>query len=138
MTSTTFFDADHRDRLSKALKAVRRLRGVTVAETAALMSMPLRSYEHFEAGGGRFDFAKVNRFAEALDVDPFAILVSVQIGSPRFAVRAANNKLMLALLLGLEELDRDLGEGIARLDTASIIAAFGEAWRRLSETVGEP
>lgn len=140
MRQTTFFDDDQRVRLSQTLKAVRRARGRTAAEVAAAMGMPLRSLEHFESGGGRFDFGKVRRFAEALDADPFAILMAVLIGSPAFAARAADNKLAMILLLGLEEFDRDHGDRLARLDSAGVLAEFGETYRRLGLglTAGPP
>lgn len=99
------------------------------------MGMPLRSYEHFEAGRGRFDFEKVKRFAEVLEADPFAILIAVQIGSPAFAARCADNKTALALLIRLEEFDREAGEGIADLDAALVFSEVGEAFQRLTAEI---
>lgn len=136
MSSTSFHDATHRRRLSAALKAVRRMRGLKTSQVAEAMGMPLRSYEHFEGGGGRFDFAKVRQFAEVTNADAFAILASVQIGSPAFAARAAGNKLMTLLLLTLEEFDAELGDEIAGLDSASLLGEFSEASRRLIAEAG--
>ena len=93
------------------------------------------SYERFEAGEGRFDFARVRRFAEIVGVEPFAILFSVLIGSPRFAVRAGYNMLSPLMLLALEEFDADAGDGIASLDGATILRVFGEAFATLREEI---
>lgn len=131
MTPIRFADESHRQGLSAALKAVRRRRGRTAAEVAEVMGMPLRSYEHFEAGQGRFDFDKVRRFAEVLEADPFAILTAVQIAAPAFAARCADNKMMLALLIRLEEFQRELGETVADLDPALVLAELGEAFGRM-------
>lgn len=131
MTPIRFADESHRQALSAALKAVRRRRGRTAAEVAEALAMPLRSYEHFEAGGGRFDFDKVRRFAEVLEADPFAILTAVQIGAPAFAARCADNKMMLALLIRLEEFQRDLGEAVADLDPALVMTEIGGAFHRI-------
>lgn len=131
MSSTSFHDETHRQRLSSALKAVRRLRGLKAAQVAEAMGMPLRSYEHFEGGAGRFDFAKVRQFAEATNADAFAIQASVQIGSPAFAARTAGNKLMTLLLLTLEEFDAELGDEIAGLDSATLLGEFADASKRL-------
>lgn len=131
MTGTRFFVEDHRRGLSQALKAVRRLRQRTAADVAAAMGLPLRSYQHFEAGAGRFDFEKVLAFAEALDADPFGILAAVQIGSPRFAARVADNKMMMALMMRLEEFDQTQGDALSRIGPAEAMAEIGEAFRRL-------
>lgn len=131
MTPIRFADESHRQGLSAALKAVRRRRGRTAAEVAEAMAMPLRSYEHFEAGKGRFDFDKVRRFAEVLEADPFAILIAVQIAAPAFAARCADNKMMLALLIRLEEFQRDLGEAVADLDPALVMTEIGGAFHRI-------
>lgn len=133
MTPIRFADESHRQGLSAALKAVRRRRGRTAAEVAEAMGMPLRSYEHFEAGQGRFDFDKVRRFAEVLEADPFAILTAVQIAAPAFAARCADNKMMLALLIRLEEFQRELGETVADLDPALTMTEIGAAFQRMEQ-----
>ena len=135
MPSTTFNDAVHPRRLAAALKALRHARGLKAMEVAQAMEMAPRSYERFEAGEGRFDFARVRRFAEIVGVEPFAILFSVLIGSPRFAVRAGHNMLSPLMLLALEEFDADAGDGIASLDGATILRVFGEAFATLREEI---
>lgn len=135
MPPIRFFDDLQGQRLARTLKAVRRLRGMTAADAAREMGMPLRSYEHFESGAGRFDFLKVRRFAEVMDADPFAILIAVMIESPRFAVASAGNKAATALLVAIEQLDRDLGDRLAQVDTAALMAEVGEAFQRLRTAV---
>lgn len=145
MIPIRFSGPQHRQGLSAALKAVRRRRGRTAQDVAAAMGMPLRSYEHFEAGRGRFDFDKVQRFANALEADPFAILTAVQIGAPAFAARCADNKAMLALLLTLEEFQREAGDTVSDMDAALVMTEMGEAFarvrrelRRRSRLTGRP
>lgn len=87
--------------LSAALKAVRRHRGLLAREVARAMNMPLRTYEHFESGHGRINLDHIHRFARATDCDPLGILVSVRMGSPAFAQRTVDNKLMLVFLIAL-------------------------------------
>lgn len=132
MSSTAFHDAGHGPRLSAALKTVRRQRGLKAAEVAGAMGMPLRSYEYFESGEGRFDFAKVQQFTEVTNSDAFAILGAVFLASPAFAARAANNKIASVLLLALEAFNLDLGDDIALIDTAAALAEFNAAFARLA------
>lgn len=135
MDPIAFSAPGHGRALSATLKAVRRRRGLTAAQTAAAMAMPLRSYEHFESGAGRLDLEKIARFAEALAADPFAILVAVQIGSPEFAARSADNKAMFALLIRLEEFAREMGDRLADLDAALVLSEMGEALDRMAQEV---
>ena len=111
-------------RLSRALKAVRRKRGLRTAEVARAMGLPLRSYEHFEAGAGRLNIERVHQFAQALEVDPYAILAAVDIASPAFAARCADNKLMTILLMALQEFDANGQDDLSRVDARSLITGF--------------
>jgi transcriptional regulator with XRE-family HTH domain len=111
-------------RLSRALKAVRRERGLRPAEAARAMGLPLRTYEHFEAGKGRFNVERVHQFAQALDVDPYAILAAVDIGSPAFAARCIDNKLMTVFLMALQEFDAKGQDDLNRVDARSLITGF--------------
>ena len=113
--------------LSQTLRALRRTRLRTAKDLAAAMNMPLRSYEHFEGGGGRLNLERIFQFAKAIDVDPYAILASVMIASPRFAVRSADNKFTQAFVILLQEFDRTLGDDISTLETATVVAAFSQA-----------
>ena len=111
------------DVLSKALKMVRRHRGMTAAAVATAMRIPLRTYERFEAGGSRLNIDYVHRFAAATNSDPHAIILGVLIGSPELARRSADNKLVTTLAIGGQRLNNMLGDGIAHLDARAIIVA---------------
>lgn len=118
-------------RLALALRAIRRSRLMRAVDIARRMNMPLRSYEHFEAGGGRLNLERVLQFAQITDSDPYAILAAVMIGSPEFALRAADNKLMTAFMITLQEFNTDAGDDITRLDTGALITAFSQAFQGL-------
>lgn len=117
--------------LATALRLIRLYRRMKPAEVASAMGMPKRSYEHFEAGKGKLNPARIHRFAEVTDSDPYAILDSMALGSPEFAVRCADNKAMLALRVALQEFDLDVGDAIMELETRSIINAFTKTLKDL-------
>lgn len=119
-------------RLSRVLRAVRRHRAVRPTEAAAAMCMPLRSYEHFEAGAGRLNLGRIHQFAAALDCDPIAIVAAVLLDAPQFAVRCADNKLMYILFLSLQDFDAASGDGIARLEPRTLISAFDRLFAHLA------
>jgi transcriptional regulator with XRE-family HTH domain len=118
--------------LGQILRSLRRLRRMRARELAAAMQMPLRSYEHFEAAAGRINLDRIESFARETDTDPHAIWAALMIGSPRFALRAANNKAMIAFLIALQEFDERLGDGIEQLETSAFVAAFTEAFEALA------
>lgn len=119
--------------LSQALRAVRRLRGKRSVDVATALDLPLRSYEHFESGKGRLNVDRVQLFADATESDGQAILASLWIESPDFAVRCANNKLMTILIMALQDFDRSTGDAIASLDGQTLIAAFEGVFANLGE-----
>ena len=119
--------------LAQALRAVRRLRGKRSSDVAAALGLPLRSYEHFESGNGRLNVERVQLFALATESDPYAILASLWIGSPGFATRCANNKLMTILVLALQDFDRAAGDDITTLDGQTLITAFEKTFAELRE-----
>jgi transcriptional regulator with XRE-family HTH domain len=123
--------AKRRASLSEILKALRRHRGLRTVEVAAAMGMPIRSYEHFESGAGRLNRERVHQFAEAIDVDPFGIFAAIAIGSPDFAIRCADNKLMTILLMALSDFDISAGDEIPRLEASTLIAIFTRAFEEL-------
>ena len=96
------------------------------------MGMAPRSYEHFEAGGGKVNLERIHRFAAATRSDPYAILAALAFGSPEFALRCADNKLMSILMVSLKELDEDVGDAIADLEALPIINAFTRATKELA------
>lgn len=118
--------------LSRALRAVRRLRGMSSRETAAAMNMQLRTYQRFEAGQARPNLDHIHRFSRATRSDPHAILMAVAIGAPEFAVRAADNHLATILVVALQSFDRAQGDRIAELDPRTVISAVTGLFDRLT------
>ena len=110
--------------LSALMKMLRRRRGRSVADMALAMDMPRRSYQHFEAGRGRLDISRIHRFAQALEIDFYALLAALEIGSPAFAVRCADNKLMTILMMSLQNFDARAADDIARLDPHTLMTSF--------------
>jgi transcriptional regulator with XRE-family HTH domain len=126
-------DAEHRRRwLTQALKAVRRRRQRSVADTADALSMPIRSYERFEAARERLNLDRLHAFADALNVDPYAILLGVDMGSPEFAARCADNKLATIMLLALQDLDAAVGDDLVQLDPETLTTALGQTMTTLA------
>jgi len=121
---------------SAALKGIRKLRGLSTRDLATTLNMPLRTYEHFEAGHGRLNLDYLHRFSEATDCDFYGLLHAIAIGSPAFAVRTADNKFMTTFTILLQAYDREMGDRIRDLDARSLIAAFGEMFDALAEIGG--
>jgi transcriptional regulator with XRE-family HTH domain len=123
--------------LSRALKAVRRRRGLSAAEMARAVGMPLRSYQHFEAGRTRINTDRVHEIARILNADPYAILAAVDLGSPEFAVRAADNKLMTIILMALRDFDATAADLIAQLDARILTTTFERVFLDLAAQARE-
>ena len=121
--------------LSKAMRDIRKKRGLKTSEVASSMGMALRSYEHFEAGRGRISYERLLAFAKATDSDPYALLAVVAFDSPEFALRVADNKLMQVMMLTLKEFNEELGEDIGDLETRTLIAAFTRIFKELIDNV---
>lgn len=122
---------------SAALKGVRKLRGLSTQDLATRLNMPLRTYEHFEAGHGRLNLDYLHRFSEATNSDFYGLLHAIAIGSPEFAVRTADNKFMTTFTIFLQAYDRKMGDRIGDLDARSLIAALGEMFDALAEVGGQ-
>lgn len=118
--------------LSSALRLIRAHRRLRAAEVAEAMNMAIRSYEHFESGGGKINIERIYRFAEVTNSDPHAILAALALGSPAFALRCADNKLATILAVALQEFDRDAGDAIAELESLTIINAFTKTLKDLA------
>jgi transcriptional regulator with XRE-family HTH domain len=119
--------------LSRALKALRRRRGVRVAFLAKAIGMPVRTYQNFEAGRTRINVERVHAIAEILDADAAAIFAAVELASPEFAVRAADNKLVTAFLLSLKDFDARSGDQITHLDARTLMSAFDQMFGELAQ-----
>jgi transcriptional regulator with XRE-family HTH domain len=110
--------------LSRVLKALRRLRGMRPIDVANAMKMKPRSYEYFESGKARLNVDRVHQVARVLNADPYAILAAIDIGSPAFALRTAENKFGTLWLMALLEFDATAQDDVARLAPSVLIAGF--------------
>lgn len=117
--------------LSAAIRGIRRLRGFSSAETASGMNLALRTYQDFEAGRGRMNTDYIHRFCRFVDADPDAITASLAIGSPDFAIRCTANKLMTIVMIGVEQLNHEMGDKLANLEARTIVAVVNAAVRDL-------
>ncbi|QTC89435.1 XRE family transcriptional regulator [Brevundimonas pondensis] len=102
------------------------------ADVAEKMGMRPRTYELFEAGKGKVHHERIHRFARVTDSDPYAIFTAMAFGSPEFALRAADNKLVEILVVALHALDEDMGDGISELDGRTIINTVTRAFKELA------
>jgi transcriptional regulator with XRE-family HTH domain len=118
-------------RLARVLKTLRRRRGLTTAEVARRMNLKQRTYELFEAGGGKLKLDRIQAFAEATDTDPYAILLSLVFEDDRFALGCADHKLMTAAMMSLQDFSREAGEDLPRLDARLVMHEFDAACGRL-------
>lgn len=121
--------------IATAMRRIRKSRRMRSSEVARAMDMPLRSYEHFEAGQGKMTYDRLVRFAEATNCDPVALLAVMPMGSPEFAERCADNKLMQIFMIALSELNEDLGEDIVYLESGAIIGGITRLCRDFAEHV---
>lgn len=121
--------------LATALRNIRLARRMRTSELARELGMPLRTYEHLEAGRGKITYDKVVRFAEATNSDPVAILLSLPLKSHEFAVRCADNKLATILAIALGELNDELGDDIEFLEPGTLIGAFTRVVKDLNSHV---
>lgn len=118
--------------LSASLRLIRTHRRMRTIDVADAMGMRLRTYEMFEAGKGKVHHERIHRFAHVTDSDPYAIFCAMAFGSPEFALRAADNKLVEILVVAMHALNDDMGDGIAELDGRTIINAVTRAFRELA------
>lgn len=137
MDSSSIQFGGGRDTLAKVIRDIRRLRDLRSSDVAQRMGLPLRSYELFEAGGGRLDLERLFAFAEATDSDPFAIMLSVPFQSPEFAVACADTKLALILMMHLQSFHEERGDDIAYLDPPNVIGGFERVFTELGRKLDD-
>jgi transcriptional regulator with XRE-family HTH domain len=128
-------DEVHNAMLARAIRDLRQHRRMRASEVARLMDMPLRSYEHFEAGRGRITYERIARFCLATNSDPIALMSVVPMSSPNFALRCADNKLMTILMIAMSELQEELGDDMVYLEARTLIGAFTRVRKDLVEHV---
>lgn len=121
--------------LSAAVKLVRRSSGLSSREVAQKMHIALRTYQRFEGGLNRLNLDHIHRFAKATSSDPYALLIAVMIGAPRFALNAASNNLATILMVAVQNLDQSLGDRIAELETRDLISAITKPFDALAAQV---
>lgn len=105
------------------------------SEIAKAMGMAVRSYEHLEAGEGRISYERICQFAHATNSDPDALMSVIQIDSPEFGLRCADNKLMRIMMACLRDLNDDLGDDMMFLESGTIIGAMSRVCKDLAESV---
>lgn len=121
--------------LGAALRAVRRARGLRAGEVASAMGLPLRTYQHFEEGTGPFDLDRIRLFADATDSDPFAIVASIWLRSPQFAVRSIDSKPMVVMMLALRHFQEEMGEDLVLIEPRVWWGGFRRLFQDLDEHV---
>ncbi|MFD2499793.1 helix-turn-helix domain-containing protein [Rhizorhabdus histidinilytica] len=124
-------ERSHAALIAEALKSIRKQRRMKPSEVAAEMGMPVRTYEHFEAGTARITYARIAAFARATGSDPVAILAAVPLRSAAFALRSADNKLMTIVFTMLRELNEELGPDIQYIDARTVIGAMDRLAKEL-------
>lgn len=131
------FDASDPNRwsqaLSKALRAVRKARALRTQDVADRMNLPLRTYEHFEGGGGKINVERIYGYAVATESDPFALVAAALIHAPGLAARSARNKLVLTLAIALHDFDEEAADDIDLLETGHLLTAFTEMFSGLTQ-----
>lgn len=117
--------------LARALRGLRRLRRQRLVDVAAALGIRKRTYEHFEGGFGPLNVERVHAVSELLEVDPYGVLTAIEICSPDFALRTADNKLMTMFYLQLQGFDERTGDAITLLDAYCLLDAFQEMFAKL-------
>lgn len=105
---------------------------------ADAMGIPLRSYQHFEAGGGRLNIGLVFAFAAATRSDPMAIVTGVLLDVPELAVLSADNKLVSALFMNLEAFHERVGDKMKTLRANTVEKALRQAFDEMGEEASQP
>lgn len=119
------------------IRGIRRKRNLKASEVAQRMALPLRSYELFEAGGGKLTFERISHFAEATDSDPFGIVFALAFGNADFALTCADTKLALIMIMHLQGFFEDRGNDLAYLDPPNIIGAFERLFKDLGSKLDD-
>jgi transcriptional regulator with XRE-family HTH domain len=126
------------DILSQAFRAIRKKRGLGLAEVAEAMQMSRRTYEEFEGGRGRLTHERIFAFANATNADPFALLLCAGFRSAQFAIDCADTKLAYILVSHLHDFWEAEGGDIPYLEPTHIIGAaerlFGDLADKLADS----
>ena len=118
--------------VSQAMRAIRKKRGLSIADVADAMGMRPRTFEEFESGRGPITHERLFAFADATDSDPFALMLCAIFGGAALAVDSADTKLVMIMVMHLEDfVEREQGD-IAFLEPLNIIGGFDWVFRDLS------
>ncbi|MDP1598833.1 helix-turn-helix transcriptional regulator [Phenylobacterium sp.] len=117
--------------LTAVLRAVRKHRGLTSKQVAERMTMKLRTYQHFEAGGGRFSFPKLRLFAEATGSDFNGLTCAILVGDTNLATCGADNRLVTITLFSLKALSGKLGRNLSSIEPRVAIGALDQAFGQM-------
>ena len=110
--------------LSAVLRQLRAFRGRSARSVAKAMGIPLRTYQLFESGHQRLQVDLIFRFAEALQADPYPVLLGVMLARPGPPGSCADNNLATALLLELKAFHETAGASTSSLRTTHLLKAF--------------
>jgi transcriptional regulator with XRE-family HTH domain len=122
--------------LPRALRDIRKGRRMRAAEVATAMGLPIRTYEQFEAGTGRFTYPRLVAFARATDSDPVAILATLPLRSPESAVHCIDNKMMTIVFAALRDLLDKLGSDLELVEPRALIGAMDGLAKDLEDPLG--
>jgi transcriptional regulator with XRE-family HTH domain len=121
--------------LSQALRAIRKKRGMTAVKVAEAMGMAVRTFEDFEAGRGPVTHDRIFAFADATDSDPFALILCPTFKSAALAIDCADTKLVMIMMMHLEEFVEREGGDITFLEPPLVIGGFERLFKELSATL---
>lgn len=117
--------------LRQILKTIRKRRDLGVAEVAKAMGIAPRTYSNFEAGRGQLSVTKIHQFAEIAGVDPYAILVALDIKAPSFALRCMEHQYMSMMMVQLQEFNARAPDAFTRVDPRILYSLTREYFDRL-------
>ena len=118
--------------LTDSMRAIRKRRDISAREVAALMGMPLRTYQQFEAGRGPLTHERIFAFADAANCDPFALILGVILERPNLALECADTKFCTIMMITLENFIDERESDIIYLDPPNIAGGFERLFRELS------
>lgn len=118
--------------LTHMLKTIRKdERRMTVDETAEKMGIATRTYQEFEAAGGKLDLNKVRQFATATRSDAIGVILGATFEDPELAFETMDNKLLSTFWVAFKEFRKRVGARLALVPPALWLAAFRRAFEEI-------
>lgn len=118
--------------LTHILKTLRKdERRMTVDETAEKMGIAPRTYQEFEAAGGKLDLSKIRSFATASRSDAIGIVLAATFEDPDLAIQTMDNKLLSTFWVAFKEFRQRVGAKLAIVPPALWLAAFRRAFEEI-------